>query len=129
MLGGEGPRRIDFPEALAAERTGTMRKTFTILALGLSLAVGVSGMPASGQAQGTRIEAAGPTMLELSVKRQLIRRGYYNVDTSRLSRHQVAMLFLTMNQGSSFGPAASAQIALILRGCSATIGRLLPPHC
>jgi hypothetical protein len=53
-------------------------------------------------------------MLELSVKRQLVRRGILDAHLSRLSRHEVAMLFL---------------IDFILRGCSATIGIPRRPHC
>jgi hypothetical protein len=105
-----------------------MRKIFTILVLGVALAAGGSGMPASGQAPASRTAAANPTMLELSVQRQLRQRGIVSVDTSRLSRHEVAMLFLTLNQGSS-SSAVRARIDFILTGCSATIGRLLPAHC
>lgn len=106
-----------------------MRKTFTTLVLGVALAVGVSGMPASGQAPGSRTEAASPAMLELSVRRQLVRRGILDADLSRLSRHEVAMLFLTLNQESSFSPTVRSRIDFILRGCSATIGIPRRPHC
>jgi len=132
MRSGERSRRIVLPEAAEAEWNGAMRKAVTMLVLGAAVAVGLAGTPAGGQTPESSappsVAAAGPTMLELSVRRQLIQRGFIGVDMSRLSRHEVAMLFLTLNQGST-DPSVRAGIDVILSGCSATIGIPRRPHC